>query len=294
MHATRNKGTHLASLLDGTDLQLADLVPLPCSMQAFPEGWLSPWELTAIYNYALVSTGPILEIGSWIGRSSTAIAMGLRDQSTPGDAQVLYDIVDFGITSGQEWTELLGQPFKNFCEQDQIARSIHALGGSIALLIDNLRKNELLPYVTSIIRANVLSAPLRDKYALVFCDTLHDEREIHLYGPTLKAKCKSGAILICDDIVDKTLGNVLSEYINIDSMFYLRTLDSFVEDGNPAGGLSPKCLRRARLKLALALSKLYRAPLPRPAADGLDFGPRGRSAGRARRPGQVQAAHGPH
>lgn len=66
-----------------------------------------------------------------------------------------------------------------------VARAIFHPGGTIAILIDNLRRHGVLEYVTTAMRGDVAKAPLRASYGFVFCDTLHDEREIDLYLPII-------------------------------------------------------------------------------------------------------------
>ena len=202
------------------NLELLDALPL--LIPEFPTGWSSPWELTLLYNFAKYGKGSILEIGPWIGRSTMALALGIRD----GSSNSYFDIVDFGITSGDEWQELLQIPFKDFCDTDQIARAIHTQGGSMALLIDNLRKHDLLRYTTTIMRGNALRVPLRNCYEFIFCDTLHDEREIHAYGSLLNKKLAPGGIIICDDVIDDRLGKILRTYVEFEHFVYLNPQDS--------------------------------------------------------------------
>ena len=210
---------------DFARISLEALDSLPVSLREFPTGWTSPWELTLLYNLVKHSSGPlrILEIGPWIGRSTTAISLGIRDRESRKD--VLYDIVDFGITSGAEWEALLKVPYLNFAGQDQISRTIHAPGGSVAVLIENPRKLGLLEQVTSVIRGDCLQVPMRSSYDLIFCDCVHDAREIQQYGHLLADRLRPGGLLVCDDVIDPTLGKVLAGYVPFDFLIYLHQQD---------------------------------------------------------------------
>ncbi len=188
-----------------------------------PEGWLSGGEMQILYTLARECDGPVLEIGSWLGRSTVCLAAGIKDSGN----KKKFDVVDFGITSPNEWEKLLKEDFIRFAKDDVVARSIFQPGGSIALLIDNLRKAELLDYTTSIIRGDSTEVPLRSEYNVIFCDTLHDEREIIEYGVFLDGLLKPGGWLICDDILDEQLGSKLREYIGFDCWFYSNPLDQY-------------------------------------------------------------------
>jgi len=55
------------------------------------EGWLSPSEAGALYDLARSARGPIVEIGSWQGRSTAALALG----SSAGNSAPVFAIDDF-------------------------------------------------------------------------------------------------------------------------------------------------------------------------------------------------------
>src|ERR1700694_884545 len=43
------------------------------------EGWLTPNEIRALYALGFLASGPMLEIGSWAGLSTSCIAYGIQD-----------------------------------------------------------------------------------------------------------------------------------------------------------------------------------------------------------------------
>lgn len=199
----------------------------PIPMSEMPQGWLNATDMQILYSLAALVPGPILEVGSWLGRSTVAISAGIRDS---GENKI-FDTVDFGITSPSEWEALLKEDFARFGKDDVVARSIFQPGGSIGVMIENLRKAGLLPYVTSIIRGVSTKVPLRSSYNMVFCDTLHGEREVREYGDFLNSLIAPGGWLVCDDIIDQDLGNILKEFIDFDLWFYSSKINQYSKFG---------------------------------------------------------------
>jgi len=199
------------------------LDPLPVDMTFFPQGWMTPLELEVLYNLGKHGAGDFVEIGTWIGRSTTAITLGRRDaKSTEGRR---FDAVDYGFVSLPEMCEALNTGIE-YAAKDEIARPILAPGGSMSVLMENLRSRGLLNQVTSVIRGNALEVPLRDSYGVIFCDATHSEQEISLTGPTLARIAKPGSWLICDDIHDHAnLVSALEEHVQFDFLQLLAEID---------------------------------------------------------------------
>jgi len=60
---------------------LAKIAALPCPEILTPieNGWLRPEEQRILYGCALVLDGPFLEMGAWVGKSTSILARGIRD-----------------------------------------------------------------------------------------------------------------------------------------------------------------------------------------------------------------------
>lgn len=196
-----------------------------CSVDGrfFPHGWTNGTEVNVLYNIAKNIEGDILEIGPWLGRSTLAIAAGVRDASNTKS----FDTIDYGPTSIAEWKELFDNDFSEFVNDDEIVRNIHCTGGSMGALIENIRRAGLLKYVTTFIRGNFLHVPKRDRYSMIFCDTLHDEHEVRSYSAAINTLLAPGGWLICDDVSDETLGAIVKEYIDCDIVVYSRAFDPY-------------------------------------------------------------------
>ncbi|WP_176037874.1 class I SAM-dependent methyltransferase [Brucella tritici] len=200
-----------------------NLPQLPVELSFMPDGWMSELELRLLYSLGRDSQGDFLEIGPWIGRSTTAIALGRRDG---GAGTRRFDTVDYGFVSLSDFCEALNTGI-GYASNDEIARPVLGNGGSIAYLIENLRKRSLLPQITSIIRGNALEAPLRESYSVIFCDAVHSEHEIGLTGPLLAKLARPGSWLVCDDIhVDAKLVAALEEHLQFESLILLGEYDA--------------------------------------------------------------------
>jgi hypothetical protein len=194
-------------------LETKILDPLPSLPHGYPQGWCSHLELLVLYHVAKFNAGPFLEIGPWLGLSTTAICCGLRDR--PAVGRPAFDTIDFGITSVDEWLEAFGTPLAFEFANGEGIRAIHVPGGSNAVLVENLRRNDLLPFVTSLIRGNFLSMSSERKYGFIFCDATHDKREIDLYCPRISELMSANGIIIFDDILDSEMAEYIISYYEV-------------------------------------------------------------------------------
>src|ERR1043165_174958 len=74
------------------------------SIEPLPAGWMSAFDLQVLYNVAINARPPFLEIGPWIGRSTSAICAGIRDCGIPKT----FDLVDFGICGVEDYKARFG------------------------------------------------------------------------------------------------------------------------------------------------------------------------------------------
>lgn len=197
---------------------------LPRLPLGFPNGWMSAKDLTLLFNAAIRTTGPVLEIGPWLGRSSSAIASGLRLRAEdPARPPVPYDMIDFGITSATEWTQRFNEKFRIEKDEGRVAAAVYHPGGTIAVLIRNLKDNDLLKHVTNIIRGDFLDCPIERSYGMIFCDATHDAAEIHRHLPKIAKLAGPGCTLIFDDIVTEERADLIRDYLDVKDSFMTRT-----------------------------------------------------------------------
>ncbi|MBW6398582.1 class I SAM-dependent methyltransferase [Roseomonas sp. HJA6] len=200
----------LANPWNEKGLALDRLDALPQLPYRYPDGWMSPLELRILYTLARRSAGPALEIGPWIGRSTSAIAAGLRDGGR--SPAPIFDVVDFGPASAEEWKQRFGLPMP--FDPPMIPASVFHPGGSLAVLIDNLRRNGLLGQVNGILRGDLLELPIGRRYAFIFCDAVHGKAEAARTMPRLAELVADEAVLVFDDVVSEAFADAICAHLN--------------------------------------------------------------------------------
>lgn len=198
--------------------------PLPKQPEGYPNGWMSAKDLTVLYNAAQATNGDVLEVGPWLGRSTTAIASGLREREAQGFSPVKFDTIDFGITSADEWVERFNERFKIDKDKGRVAEAVYHPGGTIAVLISNLKKNGLLSYITNVIRGDFIDSPISRKYGMIFCDATHDDNEINRHVPRLAELAAPGCTFVFDDIVTEERADLVCQHLKVSQSFMTRTI----------------------------------------------------------------------
>jgi hypothetical protein len=172
-------------------------------------GWLMPNERRALYALSRWLDGPIMEIGSWAGLSTVAIAEGIRDSGrrrafwavelNPGmeNSRPVEGGVGFFV-AGEDAPH-------GVCSQAMFDRDIRpvleAPGGVVGQLRRNLRERGLEQLVTievgdfRLLRARTVK--------MLFCDALHDEAEISANAPAFARFLEPGSVLACHDVGSK-------------------------------------------------------------------------------------------
>jgi hypothetical protein len=195
-------------------------------------GWMTPRERQLLYALGLWLPGPVVEIGSWLGLSTTAIARGIRDSGE----QKRFDTFDLKLTTDMYHPVEDGMAF---CLPDDpvplwvnskrdyeatILPFINKPGGSNQILRDNLARLGLSKFVTD----HVGDFKRMPAHACrwLFCDIVHNFREIDVNAPFIRRFLSSNSILVCHDMgTDPELIGALRDRIPlghgvaIDSMF---------------------------------------------------------------------------
>ena len=195
-------------------------------------GWMTARERQTLYALARWLPGPIVEIGSWVGLSTTAIAQGIRDS---GQSK-RFDTFDLKLTPDNFRPVEGGMGF--FVPDDPVAVAtttelsyrtdvlpiLSKPGGSNEVLRANLARLGLPKFVNDHI-GDFRRAPAHP-CRWMFCDTLHSLREIEVNAPYLQRFLYPNSILACHDIGHQpeliaALRNVipLGHSVEIDSLF---------------------------------------------------------------------------
>ncbi|WP_029005721.1 glycosyltransferase [Azorhizobium doebereinerae] len=157
-------------------------------------GWLSEREMRLLYGCARVLDGPFLEMGAWVGRSTSVLAHAVRDagggkrfvsteiQPLLEDFRRVGDEVHY--LSPQCGGQSIGQVAAAVFEAD-IAPVLRAEGGVIGTLTRNLDALGLLPFVT--IHAGDFATAPDLGYGFIFNDCAHTAAEIERSAAGLRA-----------------------------------------------------------------------------------------------------------
>lgn len=190
----------------------------------YPNGWMSATDLRVLYNCAYRTQGPILEVGPWLGRSTTAITAALRDREKTGIDRTFFDTVDYGITSAEEWYSRFNETLSVGKDKGRVMDAVYHPGGTLAVLIKNLKENGLLPYMTNIVWGNFLECPLQRKYSMIFCDATHDDQEVHDNVPALAKVAAKNCVYVFDDVVSQQRVDLIFKYIKPKRHFMTRSV----------------------------------------------------------------------
>ena len=207
---------------EGINTKLLREIPRDISL---PSGWMSAFDLQVLYNLAIACASPFLEVGPWIGRSTSAICAGIRDSAAPDKT---FDVLDFGICGVEEWKERFGY-VPDFDLPDhkkgRVGETITAPGGTIAVLIENLRLNGLLQFTTSITRGDWITCPHDRKYRFVFIDAVHNQQEADRHLPKLRQMLADDALVVIDDVVAADFADRVCDLLGTTSRVLTHSID---------------------------------------------------------------------
>lgn len=153
-------------------------------------GWLSRRECRRLYLTTVLTRGPILEIGHFLGRSSACICEAVRDVRRPR----VYRSYDVGFRSAADLKEYYDRIHKaelaESTADDPIDFSKDLTTTEIAR--QNLRRVGLISQV-ELIAGNAFELD-RDKYDLIFCDALPEQQELAAAVPNILAHSNHGCV----------------------------------------------------------------------------------------------------
>ena len=169
-----------------------------CGLLLPPEGHVSKRQLLRLFWLARKSSGPFLEVGPWVGRSTSAIAWPLRNRRNPSK----FITIEKGFASLEDWENFWG--ISVYAKPPKLAerytRHILRPGGSIASLSENLVDRGLGELVTIFV-GDLLNFCSTEQFRFIYCDAAHDLTEIKRNLPSLIPLIdRQNCIFVCDDI----------------------------------------------------------------------------------------------
>lgn len=177
-----------------------DYVTMPFDLGTLPEGWFSKYQVNILYQLVTKTSGAILEIGPWIGRSTTVVCEALRRQGLNRK----FVTVDYGISSEAEWESKFGDKVTNKPDPERYLKHINQPEGTLTSLKRNLEERGFSDLV-EVRKGDFLSETFETKFSLIFCDATHSISEIERNVPRLLENLAPGGILACDDIRDERM-----------------------------------------------------------------------------------------
>lgn len=194
-------------------------------------GWMNPDEQRALYALARFSAGPIMEIGPWLGLSTSCIAQGIRDSGRSKEfvtCELAPTLKNFRPIDSEAigffYPEKSDLPM-GVCSLELFERDIKPVldhpQGLLGQLKSNLARMDVRELVEVFV-GDFRSSP--DKiYAFVFTDSMHDENEINRNAPDLKRFTAAGSILACHDSNEEN-ERCLRKYFNFTYAFTVASL----------------------------------------------------------------------
>lgn len=167
-------------------------------------GWFSKAECRYLFELTLLTGGPILEIGHFLGRSTACIAESLKE-SRDKRKFISYDL---GFISKQEFSIFFNKVHNQNVPVPKLARQIYnQKTTSTELATKNLSNLGLIDYV-ELISGNFIEID-NSKYSFIFCDAMHEANEIRLNLPQIINRSEKNCIWAFHDMSDKNIDIVL-------------------------------------------------------------------------------------
>ena len=167
-------------------------------------GWFSRVECRYLFELTILTRGPILEIGHFLGRSTACIAEALK-QSSDLRKFVSYDL---GFISKQEFTKFFNNVHNHNVPVPKLARQIYNQNTtSTELAKKNLANLGLMDYV-ELISGNFIEID-SGKYDFIFCDAMHEDNEIRLNLPQIINRSEENCIWAFHDMSDLNIDIIL-------------------------------------------------------------------------------------
>lgn len=195
-------------------------VELPFLLGWLPYGFLPPSHVNILYQLALQASS-VLEVGSWVGRSTCVIGAALRNRNGP----IPFHTTDFFIENDDDWQRRFGVALSSKPNAEVYRQYMRQPGGPRGVLESHLRARELHHLVT-VHAGDFREMHFGRRFGLIFCDATHDDLEIETNVPCLLPLLEPGGILACHDIstrrlLHKLLGTTSFAWYHVhESLFY--------------------------------------------------------------------------
>ena len=179
-------------------------------------GWFFKSECRFLYLLTLVTDGPILEIGHFLGRSTSNICQALRDSGK----KRLFDSYDLGFTTSEEYKKFYCSVHKQDITVPQEYEDFvyNKNTTTTKLARKNLNKYGLAKYV-NLVSGNFIKFN-KNKYDFILCDAMHEPNELLHNLRYIVRDSNKKCIWLFHDMTNKNIGVVLknSKSLFVDSV----------------------------------------------------------------------------
>lgn len=167
-------------------------------------GWFTPAKCEKLYKLTMVTNGPILEVGHFLGKSTASICEALRDSLK----NRVFNSYDLGFISADEFKKFYNNVHQRDTEVPPLFRQIYSQNTtSTELAAINLRDAGLGNYV-KLISGNFIDLD-QNQYDFIFCDAMHEPHEIELNLPHVINHSSQHCIWAFHDMSDSNIDLVL-------------------------------------------------------------------------------------
>jgi len=168
-------------------------------------GWFWPVECRRLYLLASMTSGPILEIGHFLGRSTACICEAIQDIGKPREF-VSYDL---GFRSVEEFKTHYDKVHKSDIPVPDLYKEIVFSQNTTTTEVAkrNLTAMGLESYV-ELISGNFIDLDHR-KYDMIFCDATHDIAEIEATLPHVIEHSNHGCVWAFHDMDQTRIKHIL-------------------------------------------------------------------------------------
>jgi hypothetical protein len=171
-------------------------------------GWFSVEEAEALYILAATTSARrILEVGHFLGRSTSAICEGIRDAGIA----IEFNSYDLGFTSADEFVAHYRRVYDTASFQvprecDELVFSKKKTTSEIAKV--HLGRFDLDRFVKLI--SGDFTVLDRTQYGFIFCDAMHDHGEIALNLPHVVGASNDDCVWAFHDMTSSNVADVLA------------------------------------------------------------------------------------
>lgn len=171
-------------------------------------GWFTYEEAEVLYLLGFMARGRVLEIGHFLGRSTSVLCEAIRDSGRT----VEFNSYDIGFKSADEFVEFYSRVYgsKSFPIPPEMEAMIFSRKMTTTQIAQEyLTKYGLAEYVA--LHSADFNAHGQSRYDFIFCDAMHDAREIRVNLPGMVQNSADNCTWAVHDMTAANVATLLAE-----------------------------------------------------------------------------------